>query len=300
MLLSQSDTTTRQRLLSCHRQTGYHPRQRYRTISGMSQSILNLETTQRFHHFRFAKIIYIDPEHGTAHVQWFEHSARTVMEEVSDSHELFMTEICDMVDLSTIVGKVTVHSWVNKSGRPPLKAEEYYYRLAGLVSVSCFSECAWFYRFHYDTHTACFRDPDSRHMALADDPPNNCPVCPLLAQRDRDEHGRQIHNGVSLHGIDYHVNDFVLYMSDHGPAHVGHILSVQHPRRPHRDSTILVTVQALGRVTSISSYPATKYRNEVCRFHPCLSIFRSDFANIVCHSESYFSLLNKSRFLSRH
>jgi len=41
-----------------------------------------------------------------AHVHWFEHSSKTYLEEVSDSRELFMTQVCDDVPFGDILGKV--------------------------------------------------------------------------------------------------------------------------------------------------------------------------------------------------
>jgi len=58
--------------------------------------------------YRFARLISINDSLGKkmAHLHWFEHSSKTYMEEVSDPRELFMTQVCDDVLFSDILGKV--------------------------------------------------------------------------------------------------------------------------------------------------------------------------------------------------
>ena len=64
---------------------------------------------------RFAKIIYMNQRAGSLHVQWFEHSSRTFLKEISDPQELFLCNLCGDIDLKNIhvLGKVTIHC------RPP-------------------------------------------------------------------------------------------------------------------------------------------------------------------------------------
>jgi len=77
--------------------------------------------------FRFAKIIQINSDSQTAHVQWFEHSSKTAMGEISDAQELFLTDICDEVNLQCIVGKAKVHSYNFLSDfRPTIPHNDFY------------------------------------------------------------------------------------------------------------------------------------------------------------------------------
>jgi DNA (cytosine-5)-methyltransferase 1 len=77
--------------------------------------------------FRFAKIIYINKENERAHVQWFEHSSKTAMGEISDPQELFLTDICDGLDLHCIVGKARVHNFDFMSdSRPPMSHHDFF------------------------------------------------------------------------------------------------------------------------------------------------------------------------------
>jgi DNA (cytosine-5)-methyltransferase 1 len=59
-------------------------------------------------HFWFAKIIYIDGDYETAHVQWFWHSSTTAMQEIFNPQELFLSLLCDTIDLRCVVGKAIV------------------------------------------------------------------------------------------------------------------------------------------------------------------------------------------------
>lgn len=48
------------------------------------------------------------------HVQWFEHATKTILQEISDPQQLFLTELCDDIEISLAVDKADVH-W----GTPP-------------------------------------------------------------------------------------------------------------------------------------------------------------------------------------
>lgn len=64
-----------------------------------------------------------------AHVQWFEHSSKTVMGEISDPQELFLNNLCDNIDLDTIVGKATVQKLNFTSNLPlDLPHDHFYYK----------------------------------------------------------------------------------------------------------------------------------------------------------------------------
>jgi DNA (cytosine-5)-methyltransferase 1 len=96
-------------------------------------------------------------------------------------------------------------------------------------------------------------------------PPDNCPVCPLLQQREadmdprvcKDEFGNQ--NGVAFGGTTYHYEDFVLYRAEKGPAHIGYItglnLDIREPK---------VTARKVGRISDLKGVmPANLFRDEV-------------------------------------
>jgi DNA (cytosine-5)-methyltransferase 1 len=79
--------------------------------------------------FWFARIIYINRELETAHVQWFWHSSTTAMQELFDPRELFLAELCDAIDLHCVVGKATVQYFYPKED-PELKLKhgDFFYK----------------------------------------------------------------------------------------------------------------------------------------------------------------------------
>lgn len=59
---------------------------------------------------RFAKIIYIDSQVKDAlHVQWFEHSSLTILEDLASPQELFLSESCSDLSCNLVSGKAVVH-----------------------------------------------------------------------------------------------------------------------------------------------------------------------------------------------
>ena len=73
---------------------------------------------------RFAKIQYIYMEVQRAHVQWLNSGSYTVMSELAPKQELFLSDECGEIDVSKIVGKVTVHE--RPSTETVIKSHEYF------------------------------------------------------------------------------------------------------------------------------------------------------------------------------
>ena len=59
-----------------------------------------------------------------AHVQWFNPGSYTVMSELAPKQELFLSDECGEVDVSKIVGKVTVHE--RPSSETVFKSNEFF------------------------------------------------------------------------------------------------------------------------------------------------------------------------------
>ena len=105
-------------------------------------------------------------------------------------------------------------------------------------------------------------------LAAAQEPPNNCPACLLNEQRDhekearelKDEHGNK--NGVAFAGVNYHLEDFVLYRAEDGPANIGYVTKIQVAN----DS---INVRKVGRISSLGSdvIPNHIVRDEVGFFY---------------------------------
>lgn len=62
------------------------------------------------------------------HVQWFEHSSKIMLENISDPQELFFTDLCDTLDLRFVVGKAVVHYRRPNVQPAPLKPGEFFYK----------------------------------------------------------------------------------------------------------------------------------------------------------------------------
>jgi DNA (cytosine-5)-methyltransferase 1 len=84
--------------------------------------------TDQLPFFRFAKIIYISDEFENVHVEWFEHSTKTAMEQLGHPQELFLTNICSTIEFDVIIAKVSVQ-FVDPSKEMPVVAPcNYFYK----------------------------------------------------------------------------------------------------------------------------------------------------------------------------
>ena len=116
----------------------------------------------------------------------------------------------------------------------------------------------------YDPVLSTFTSMDVKRLTLAaaQEPPNNCPACLLNEQRDHeketreltDEHGNK--NGVAFAGVDYHLEDFVLYRAEEGPANIGYVTKIQVANES-------ITVRKVGRISSLDVLPSHIVRDEV-------------------------------------
>jgi DNA (cytosine-5)-methyltransferase 1 len=121
----------------------------------------------------------------------------------------------------------------------------------------------------YDPELSTFTSIDVNRLALAaaQEPPNNCPACLLNEQREheketrqlKDEHGNK--HGVAFAGVDYHLEDFVLYRAETGPANIGYVIKIQVANES-------ITVRKVGRISSLDVLPSNILRDEVGSFFP--------------------------------
>ncbi|KAL4250277.1 DNA (cytosine-5)-methyltransferase [Abortiporus biennis] len=202
------------------------------------------ETAKMADYFWFGRIIFIDQKKKVFHVHWFEHSSKTIMQEISDQQELFYTETCHNVDIRTVLGKVVV-LYEHSHGK--------------------LDSLAFYCKMLYNEIDATFQSIPSSYSTLAGlPPPENCPICIKQTQRDEDEHAREIPDGVAFHGINFHINDFVLIRASGGvdntgtssqvtPSHIGQITDVKWPSGSRRMESGVVSVHMLGRISDISS-----------------------------------------------
>ncbi|KIM47705.1 hypothetical protein M413DRAFT_15837 [Hebeloma cylindrosporum] len=194
---------------------------------------VHLEPDSRVdHYFWFGKIMYIIMENQVAHVQWFNHGSQTVIRELAHPQELFLSNDCGQVNLHDIVDKVTVHMGTQAS---PLQPEEY------------------FCKFMHCTKVGSYTSIDMKHLELCATqlPPNNCSVCLLREESDMEAHPRELRDeygnpdGVAFAGTLYHLEDFVHYRAEVGPANIGYITHIEIGKESK------VTVRKVGRISHL-------------------------------------------------
>jgi len=105
----------------------------------------------------------------------------------------------------------------------------------------------------FNKDDSSFIDLDSERLKLCRlaDPPDNCPVCVITTMREEQAVPRilrqenNVVDGIAIDGINFHLNDFVLYRADSGPAHIGYITGHR------RSDPVKVKVKKVGRVTDL-------------------------------------------------
>jgi len=70
----------------------------------------------------------LDGQTDTAHVQWFEHSSKTFLQEIADPKELFLTNICDNIPVSLFSGRVNATHLQTDTYPQPQTQPRYYYK----------------------------------------------------------------------------------------------------------------------------------------------------------------------------
>jgi len=181
------------------------------------------------------------------HFQWFDHGSTTVIEELALPNRLFLTDSCGTMDLQKIIGKVVVHE------RPsaPLKHGEFFYESVSALPGNCDNSCLRSMVFNKDDSSFTGLDDERLELCRLSDPPNNCPVCVVTTMREEQAVPRilkqqnNVVNGVAIDGTNFHLNDFVLYRADSGPAHIGYITALR------RSDPVKVKLRKVGRVTDL-------------------------------------------------
>ena len=218
---------------------------------------------------RFARVIYLNEEHENVHVQWFEHSSKTFLQELGHSQELFLTNQCDMQRIEHIIGKVDTHYIKPDQSLAEVKPHDFFYRYKpnnyGRLALTFRSRYLW------DDYEGTFTNVDVDALAASarEPPPDNCPVCETAAKFDQGLQAEKIHLGVRWHGVEYHLDDCVFIKADEGPCHIGQITNFIHGRS--EGHSVKVVVRLFGRTDKIGSRPDTTLKDGV-RLLPLWSI----------------------------
>lgn len=79
---------------------------------------------------RFGKVLSIRRNSSKAHVQWFYHGCKTVLEELAHPQELFLSDECQSIDLKQILTSCEVRK-VKAGERPTsMRHHEFFYSYA--------------------------------------------------------------------------------------------------------------------------------------------------------------------------
>ncbi|EKM61513.1 uncharacterized protein PHACADRAFT_204683 [Phanerochaete carnosa HHB-10118-sp] len=235
-------------------------------------------------YFWFAQIMYFNQQRKKVHVRWFEHSSRSITQEIYDPRELFLTDICDDEDIRILVGKIDV---VYRQ-RPLLK------RLPGRFSPNPPrippDDTQYFYSFKYN-------EKDGSFLALGEtdlrsplaQPPNNCPVCIRQAAQEQENHPQAIESGagIAFRGVNYHINDFVMIRTQDPVCMIGQIVGVAFDDSARAQGSCEVTIMPLGRVNDILQYcrEETIVKDEASLLH----IRRTAYADTTIQRHLYLT-----------
>lgn len=124
----------------------------------------------------------------------------------------------------------------------------------------------------HNMKTGVFLDLDIKRIELCDGqrPPDNCSVCPLLEEIEMQKEAMQLKdntgkiNGLAFAGVSYHLEDFVLYRAEKGPANIGYITQIAFPTRTRNIAK--VTMRKVGRISDLRNVlPPEIQKDEVSK-----------------------------------
>ncbi|KAL0951860.1 hypothetical protein HGRIS_008520 [Hohenbuehelia grisea] len=209
-------------------------------------------------YFWFAKIVSINADDCTVHVQWYEHSSATAMHELGHPQQLYLNDICSTEDMRFIIDKVEVYTDLSDASSP----DDYFCH-----SVYC-----------HDTGAYEDIDEERSSLAGASEPPDNCPVCLLKAQKLQEQDAQPIFasnpadsesvDGVSLRGNTYHIDDYVFVRqnseSSPGAARIAQIIEIDsHAARGKNGSwRPKLLVRWLGRIMDLRDVLPEEYMRD--------------------------------------
>jgi len=76
------------------------------------------------------------------HVQWFDHSSKTIIEQLGQPQELFLTTHCDTIAITTIVGKVEAHYIAPGQSLSEVKPHDFFYRYDNTIKCLLHAHCS--------------------------------------------------------------------------------------------------------------------------------------------------------------
>ncbi|KAG1839477.1 S-adenosyl-L-methionine-dependent methyltransferase [Suillus tomentosus] len=194
-------------------------------------------------YFWFGRIMYISDEFENVHVEWFEHSTKTAMEQLGHPQELFLTNTCSTVEFDLIVGKVSVQ-FVNPSKDMPV--------------VGPYN---FFYKFIYNSLDGSFTEiPQERLQRKREElPSDHCPVCLMVDEGEEALVPHKIHRGFAWKNTKYHLRDIVMIKAQEGLCHIGQITRI-HIQKSDDDGW--VRLRMFGRIDKLGLRPENEVKDE--------------------------------------
>lgn len=112
---------------------------------------------------------------------------------------------------------------------------------------------------------------ERRKLVIDGSPDDNCPICWRVVDQDIEKAWRIVKDGhrnvigVAYLWQKYHLEDFVLYHSqEKGPAKIGYIRGFKFPQNESRNSSVIVVMQHVGRMTDLAKVaPPFMFKHEV-------------------------------------
>ncbi|KAK7686545.1 hypothetical protein QCA50_010145 [Cerrena zonata] len=198
----------------------------------------------------FARIVNINSYQKTAHIQYYQHSSKSILQEISDPQELFLTETCWQIDLEQILSKVDVHFG--------------YYKIQSSTKLD---DLHFFCNMLYNIQDGSFTTIPDQEYLFSQDPPHNCPVCLISDQKESESFPCQIVNGLAFMGENYHIHDFVLIQSESCPHEeppnscdnckrvqpgiIGQITGIKWAKTSRHSHKNNITIRMLGRISEV-------------------------------------------------
>ncbi|TCD63769.1 hypothetical protein EIP91_004952 [Steccherinum ochraceum] len=199
-----------------------------------------LKTTAAADYFWFGIIVWINQQNKTIHIRWFEHASKSILQEICNPRELFLSKTCSTIDVTLLCGKAEV-----RYGRPP-----------PLLDVTGKEPYDYFCSLQYSDIDGSFTAaPPKNEFIMQTDPPDNCPVCDALTQQEHEGFPQAIKNGFAWRSHQFHVLDYVLIGTPENVCEIGQITEIVWSNSARAGAEDRVKVRALGRVGDIVGVP---------------------------------------------
>ncbi|THH10396.1 hypothetical protein EW145_g1368 [Phellinidium pouzarii] len=201
--------------------------------------------------FWFARIIAIKRDNYTAHVQWFQHGCKTILDELAHPQELFLTDLCNDIPLASILARCRCRKFPPDERPQTLMVDEFFY-----------------------TKISELEDNPTKDLSR----PGACGLCNANQEASDWENSNctsiirdGLLVGMNLRGHDYHCWDTILIRSEEGPCIIGQITSISEDETFQDTGSFVLVVKLFGRVNDL-----TRRGELVAKVHEDRHLFLTD------------------------